>query len=233
VIELHLIGYTADLEVLVLDHGPDGEGAFTLAVDPDLLATLEQLLTARAAAEAEAGATDGAVAHEATVGEADPAVALRDRAAEEHGRLSPAEIQTLLRAGRSVRAVAKEAGTDVAWVERWLAPIVAERDRVLREARAVRVGGGRGRRSFGELVERRLVERGGDPSAARWEAVRRTDGRWRVTVRFDERGRSRSATWGYDRDEQALRPQSPLASELADGAEPAGAAAGRRPSKRS
>jgi hypothetical protein len=203
VIELHLIGYTEDLELLVLDRAPDGDGAYTVPVDPDLLATLEQLLEQRQAVDVE-------VPSEALA----PPVALRAPEVATHAALSPAEIQTQLRAGRSVRAVARDAGTDVAWVERWLAPILAERDRVLREARETTAGPGRSRRPFGDVVNRNLADRGADGDRARWEAVRREDGLWRITVRFDDAGRARSATWIYDRGEGALLPQSPLATEL-------------------
>jgi hypothetical protein len=207
VIELHLIGYTEDLELLVLDRAPEGEGEYTVPVDPDLLATLEQLLAQREAVDVE-------VPPAAVAPPVAPPVALRAPEVATHAALSPAEIQTQLRAGRSVRAVARDAGTDVAWVERWLAPILAERDRVLREAREATAGPGRSRRPFGDLVNRNLTDRGVHEEGARWDAVRRDDGLWRITVRFDDAGRARSATWIYDRVEGALLPQSPLATEL-------------------
>ena len=42
-IEVHLIGYTADLEHLVLDLDAGADGRYRLVVDPDLFATLDQL----------------------------------------------------------------------------------------------------------------------------------------------------------------------------------------------
>jgi hypothetical protein len=128
--------------------------------------------------------------------------------------LSPAEIQAMLRAGRSVRTVAREAGTETAWIERWQAPILAERERVLADARDRRIDQPHAR-ALGGSVERQLADRGVEPETARWEASRRDDGRWRITVRFDEKGRARSATWLLDPAEPHLRPQSPLATELA------------------
>ena len=128
-------------------------------------------------------------------------------------RLSPAQIQARLRAGRSVRAVAREAGVDRDWVERWNEPIRAERERVLADARSRRVDHPRAR-PLGAAVDRSLSERGLDPAAAAWRVARRDDGRWRVSVRFEERGRARTATWLLDPDAERLRAQSPLASEL-------------------
>jgi hypothetical protein len=163
--------------------------------------------------------------------------ALRAQAAEETGDgppeassvpaislLSPAEIQAMLRAGRSVRTVAREAGTETAWIERWQAPILAERERILADARGRRIDQPHAR-ALGGSVERQLADRGVEPESARWEASRRDDGRWRITVRFDEEGRARSATWLLDPAEPHLRPQSPLATELAS---PRGRSSARR-----
>ncbi len=138
-------------------------------------------------------------------------------------RLTPAEIQARLRAGRSVRAVAKEADVDREWVERWNDPIRAERERVLADARSRRVDHPKAR-PLGAAVDRSLSERGVSPREARWRVVRRGDGRWRVSVRFEERGRPRTATWLLDPDAERLRAQSRLATELS--------APGRRTSRR-
>jgi hypothetical protein len=269
VIELHLIGYTEDAASLVLDLEADGEGRYLVAVDPDLLATLEAVRDQRIAAglpvdrrrpapppsgsdtpilahgtpdatrdpdASAAAATASAVgdgglpadddAHE--VGDpgppanggppASPAEVERipDAAPPDRPRssLSPAEIQAQLRAGRSVRALAREAGTDPAWIERWQAPILAERERILADARGRRIEQPHAR-ALGGSVERNLSDRGIEPEATRWQVSRRHDGRWRITVRFDEDGRPRSATWLLDPAEPHLRPQSPLATELA------------------
>jgi hypothetical protein len=164
------------------------------------------------AGPAGGGGAPPAAAASADEPEADaPAV---DDTPAARSRLSPAEIQAQLRSGRSVRSVAKEAGTDRAWIERWLAPILAERDRVLDDARTRRIDRPHAR-ALGGSVERALADRGVDPEDARWRVSRRDDGRWRITVAFDERGRARSATWLLDPSQAHLRPQSPLATELA------------------
>jgi hypothetical protein len=129
-------------------------------------------------------------------------------------KLSPAEIQAQLRAGRSVRVVAAEAGTDLASIERWLPPILAERERVLAEARARRLDAPRAR-PLGEVVDEALAKRGVPPERRRWSATRRADGRWRVSVRFEDRGRPRTATWLMDPAGDRLAAASPLAGELA------------------
>lgn len=330
-IELHLIGYTADGERLVLDLDPDGEGRYAVPIDPDLLATIEQLRDVRvheglpvdprpearpsdpatppepepgpepaagdppaasvdlppapaepppAPAEpppvprwsqppqvngdrpaggprpvpaprrvsssrpsgrptARAGRTTSSGRSGALddTGEIEPIVVpdgpsqtpdgrhehRPSSSAVPHAQLSPAEIQAQLRSGRSVRAVATEAGTDRAWIERWLPPIVAERERMLAEARRRRLDVPRAR-ALGGAVDRSLSERGVTPEEATWSASRRADGRWRISVRFDDRGRARTATWVMDPAEDRLQAASPLAEELAG--------PGRRPAQR-
>lgn len=273
-IELHLIGYTEDGDHLVLDLDADGEGRYVVAIDPDLLATVEVAREERLArgkpvderrpaepappprvepaAPANGHGPDGVATPppaEAASHEPGPAVPSSDRpgtgvpaAAEEpptpvevdldaveapiptvRSRLSPAEIQARLRAGRTVPAVAREAGVDRAWVERWNEPIRAERERVLADAWTRRIDVPRAQ-PLGVAVDRSLSERRVDPATASWRVVRRDDGRWRVSVRFEERGRMRTATWLLDPGEECLRAKSRLATELS--------APGRRTSRR-
>lgn len=198
-IEVHLIGYTEDGEQLVFDLDPEGEGCYAVSVDPDLLATL-----AAASAASAASSVAGPNGMQAGSDEADGAPA--------SSTLRPAEIQHRLRAGRSVQAVAEEAGVEPARIERWLPPILAERDRVLRDAWERNVG--EGDTPLREQVEAALDARGAPPQRRVWSAARRADGRWRVSVRFPEDGRSRSATWTMRAEGGPLSPASRLASEL-------------------
>jgi len=206
VIELHLIGYTEDLGWLVLDRDPDGAGTHTLALDDAFLEGLDEVLAERRTA---AAAPVPAAAASAVADAHPPVASAPDVKPATGARLTPAEIQAQLRAGRSVRAVAKDAGVPTASVERWLGPILGERGRILDEARALRPEHASGRRTLGDAVDRGLQERGVDPASARWQAARRDDGRWKVTVRFEHRGKPRTATWLYDRDSATVRPKSP------------------------
>lgn len=131
--------------------------------------------------------------------------------------LSPAEIQSRLRSGRSVRAVARAAGVDEERIRRWEVPIVAERARILDQARALRLERprlGRSSQPLGEAVRRNLASRGVTRDDVAWETSRRRDGRWRVCVRYVSRGRKRSAAWTYDPDAGELRAASDTAREL-------------------
>lgn len=238
-IELHLIGYTADLEHLVLDVDAERErGAYKLVIDADLFATLDEIRAGRRAAGMETGDEwlEDEPASEAVLpagpepepqpepepepghgpGSA-PESAPRSATPQRDTKLSPAQIQDLLRRGRSVRSVAQAAGTDREWVERWLPPIEAERSRILEAAwvrRLERPRLGLSREALRDAVERSLRDRKVDPDGVTWTASRRTNGTWSVAVRFTHRGRSRSATWTYDPVEGRLAAASEGAREL-------------------
>ncbi|MBW3576519.1 MAG: DUF3071 domain-containing protein [Actinobacteria bacterium] len=250
-IEVHLIGYTADLQHLVLDVRPDAHhGRYRLVVDADLFLTVEEIRRlrqgagsgdgepTRTAGSSRPGATpriDRRPREETSADEpAEPAATGPDsdetvnagREADvasspdqpvHESKLTPAEIQSLLRAGRSPASVAKAAGTDVTWVERWMVPIVAERDQVLREAHSRRLTRSRLGESGDPLeqaVVRNLAERNIDADDTSWAASRRADGRWTVSVRYRQRGRTRTASWWLDRDAGTLTASSPFAREL-------------------
>lgn len=117
-----------------------------------------------------------------------------------------------------MRAVAKAAGVDEEWIRRWEVPILAERARVLDQARGLwleRPRLGRSRLPLGQAVERALAGRGVSEDDVTWEVSRRRrDGRWRIAVRYAWRGRRRSATWLYDAEDGSLTAASDTARDL-------------------
>jgi hypothetical protein len=135
--------------------------------------------------------------------------------------LSPREIQALLRAGQSPRVVAGTANTDEAWVLRWLPPIEAEREEVLRSlqrAQVVKPRLGPSHDRFGEAVRRNLVAKHVDPSAptVRWFAARpEGDDAWTVTLRYRSRNKAQKATWRFWAETGDVVPVNKLAAELA------------------
>lgn len=136
-------------------------------------------------------------------------------------RLSPAEIQTLLRAGRGVRSVAKQADVPVDWVRRLAAPIEAERlgvvtqlfqsfqERTRLGRSSVPVGPAivENLRDKGVRFPERVIEEG-------WSATR-TDGRvWRVRFTYESRGRNQRADWRFDPQTRTVEAVNTLATEL-------------------
>lgn len=125
--------------------------------------------------------------------------------------LAPKEIQARLRAGDTPEEVAKAAQVPVARVLPYAAPVIAERERIIEQARAAvlhRHRGPNGERPLGDLVDLRLSETPGLRSdTVEWTARRRQDGAWIVTLAYAARGGRRRASWLWrpvDRDLTAL-----------------------------
>jgi hypothetical protein len=122
--------------------------------------------------------------------------------------LSPREIQARLRAGATAEEVAKAAGIPVGRVQRYETPILAERARVVSEARSASAPGPHRQtpgRPLGALVDDRLQQEDADPESVEWEAKRRPDGTWLVTLSMTARGPVR-ASWTWDPSARRVRP---------------------------
>lgn len=89
--------------------------------------------------------------------------------------LTPREMQARLRAGASAADVARAAGIPIERVARYEGPVLAERARVVEEARAARLPSrtDEPRRPLGELVDDRLATSGVAVHEAEWDAWRR------------------------------------------------------------
>jgi hypothetical protein len=133
--------------------------------------------------------------------------------------LPPREIQARLRAGETPEAVAKAAGVPLARVLPYAAPVLAERQRIVDEARAVPVSPPRGpkaARPMGDAVDARLADVSGfKPDSVEWSASRRPDGTWLVTLSYAARGGHRSAEWLWHPAERELTAEDLSASRLA------------------
>ena len=121
--KLHLVGLTTDRDGLIFTARKGSKsGGFIVPLDDKVLA---------AVAEAVARDIGGPASAEADVvaGEVVPK-RLRSESA-----LTPREMQSRLRAGRSIEEVAAEAGVDTEWVARFAVPILAEQAQVVELAR--------------------------------------------------------------------------------------------------
>ncbi|WP_018504661.1 septation protein SepH [Parafrankia discariae] len=127
--------------------------------------------------------------------------------------LTPREIQARLRAGETAADVARAAGIPVERVERYEGPVLAERARVVQEARAALLPkdpGGVPGRPLGEVVDARLLSVQDNPDTAQWDAWRRVDGIWLVQLTSD----SRCARWTWDPVVRRVRPHDDAARAL-------------------
>ncbi|HZA03618.1 MAG TPA: septation protein SepH [Propionibacteriaceae bacterium] len=115
--------------------------------------------------------------------------------------LSPRDIQTRIRGGESLEDVTRLAGIPLDRVERFAAPVLAEREHVAAMAMSASVrrrGETSGHRSLRITVTERLVTRGVDSDTVSWDSYRLDDGRWAVTADYTSGAENRHACFTYD-----------------------------------
>lgn len=122
--------------------------------------------------------------------------------------LSPRDMQARLRAGATAEDVAKAAGIPLERVTTYEIPVIAERRRVVTEARAARLShwADEPRRPLGELVDDRLAVAGIPPHDCVWDSWRRPDGTWMVHVTYQAGGEDHRANWTWDPTGRRIRP---------------------------
>lgn len=125
---------------------------------------------------------------------------------EPESQMRPREVQALLRAGSTIAEVAERSGWSTEKVERYAAPIQAERDHVAGLVRTLPL---RGRNAaagstFDDRVSARLVARGVETEQVEWDSWKGESGRWTVVCRFPAGGRQRQATWLFDPTDRTI-----------------------------
>ncbi|WP_375425343.1 septation protein SepH [uncultured Friedmanniella sp.] len=115
--------------------------------------------------------------------------------------LSPRDIQTRIRAGETLEDVAQAAGVAYERVERFAAPVLAEREHIALVALSCPVrrrGETSGHRLLRATVAERLLKRGVDADTVDWDAHRLADGRWGVTASYELAEERQQAAFIYD-----------------------------------
>ena len=189
--KLHLVGFTTDQKGLILSARRGARtGGFHLPIDEKLVDAVEELRAKQAEAEAERVEEEAA------------------RPARVESALSVKEIQARLRQGRTVADVAKAAGVDPEWVERFAPPVFAERAQVIANVQSSslrRARLGPSEHPIAESIRRNLADRNVSLTPAEfaegWTARQLGDGRW--AVRFHYRYRGNEITIRFDVDDVA------------------------------
>ncbi|UQN13843.1 septation protein SepH [Gulosibacter sp. ACHW.36C] len=134
-------------------------------------------------------------------------------------KVPPREIQQLIRAGHTVDEVVAETGADRETVERFEAPIIAERGYIVEQARGVPVRLQQQvdplsseATNFGVAIDARLEQL--EARQVRWDAWRDPETGWHVGLNFVTGDVERHALWKFDTKGHALRPDSPAAVTL-------------------
>lgn len=129
--------------------------------------------------------------------------------------LSPRDIQSRIRRGESAQQVADSSGMSLTSVECFAGPVIAEREYIYGQARKTSL-----RRKhvtgagivLGVLVDAAIIDGGGNPEAAAWDAWRREDSRWTVLV--TPARSEQTATFIYDARGRYVVPADDFAHEL-------------------
>ncbi|WP_072313644.1 septation protein SepH [Agrococcus sp. Marseille-P2731] len=130
----------------------------------------------------------------------------------------PRDIQSLIRGGMTAEEVASTTGEELAYIERFEGPVVAEREHVLDSALSIPVASGdidplAGETTFGAAIGERLDDlRATDRS---WSAWKDGDGgAWSVRLRFTTEAIQHEALWGYEPKKATLTPRGKEATSL-------------------
>ncbi|HLI56655.1 MAG TPA: septation protein SepH [Actinomycetota bacterium] len=235
--KLYLIGFSSDLSMLILSRQRGVKsGGYMVAVDDRLWRTLDEIARlegeaadASAPADAEPASATPAAAAPEPAAEARPAAVGTELSAEggaTRSRLTPKQIQSELRAGRSVLEVARMAGTEIAWIERFQGPILAEREGIIEAVKSgvlSRPKLGRAGMSVDEAIAANLQERRGPISThgknEGW-SVARVDGAWEVSFRYSVKGEARDARFSFDADSRTVKALNAVAAQVGWRAEP-------------
>lgn len=120
---------------------------------------------------------------------------------EMESALRPRDIQSRIRAGATLEEVAQQAGIPLDRVERFAAPVLAEREHIATLAQAASVrrrGETSGHKKLRAALAEKLSPRGVDLETIEWDSSRMDDGRWSVTARFQTGKSPRTAIFFFD-----------------------------------
>lgn len=115
--------------------------------------------------------------------------------------MRPREIQTRIRAGESLEEVARLSGEPFDRIERFAAPVLAEREHVAHLALTSSVrrrGELASHRTLHAVVDDQLTAHGLDIEDVRWDAWRNKDKRWTVQAQWGDAPDERMALFQFD-----------------------------------
>lgn len=133
-------------------------------------------------------------------------------------QLSPREIQSEIRSGKTVEELVAKFGDPRSYVEKFAAPVLDELTHVISSALGVRISIAGDRYTdishieFGEIISSRLEASG--VTEFEWSASRDENQQWLVSVRFNRLGANAAATWSFDVKRLLLSPENELAVTL-------------------
>ncbi len=127
-----------------------------------------------------------------------PRVHADDAPGDSAPTMSPREIQQRIRGGLNAAELSELTGQPVEALQRYEAPVLAERSYVSALAQSTRIGRDADSPQLGELVTDRLAGRGADAESVVWDAWREPEEPWLVAVDYRVNGRNVRAQWSFD-----------------------------------
>lgn len=130
-------------------------------------------------------------------------------------RVSPRQIQSLVRAGKTRGEIIELTGADESDIERYEEPVLAERQFILSTAQSVPVRTTPSEdadEQFGTVIAERLV--GLDAQDVEWLAWRDDEAGWMIGLHFESHSVAHRAVWSFDHRKSLLSPVSPDAVNL-------------------
>ncbi len=141
---------------------------------------------------------------------------LKRAASASDAKVSPREIQTLLRSGLSDAEVAAMTGATAEQVERYAGPVLAEREYVVNTSMTLpafaHIDTSEDTTTFSDLVTDRLDAV--DARDREWTAWKDDTGRWLLKLVFVVSGADRDARWIFDGKRQTVTPHNDEAKRL-------------------
>jgi hypothetical protein len=222
---LYLLGFTHDLKGVVFARRKSGKTAtLWVPIDDAFMTAVDKLERAREEAKGAKGGKKGKGKGRKPAPEPPKERVILPPVgrSQQTSRIPISEIQQLLRQGRSVKAVVDASKAPQAWVERLLEPVLTERAGVIRLAQRATMSRARLGRSglpVGDAVLRNLEERRATSDTIEglddaWDARASHTGIWRVWVKFDHRGKRRTAEWNFQKNTQQVTPRNRLGAQL-------------------
>lgn len=140
---------------------------------------------------------------------------LSPSAAAQAAHIGPRDVQSKVREGLSPEEVAQLFGVEREYVDRFAAPVIAEREHMLNQALALPAFSGHVEaepaKTFGDSIRAKLAA--ADVSGERWASWRDANG-WIIKLTFVLAGVERDARWAYDPRAATLIPFNDEAARL-------------------
>ena len=138
-------------------------------------------------------------------------------------KASPREIQTLIRQGMTAEEVQHATGEELAYIERFEAPVLAEREHILQRAKSTPVASGdldplASSRTFEEAMLERLQEL--DATNIDWLSWREVERGWVIRLTFSVDAKETDARWAFDHRKGTLEPLGKESKALSQSADP-------------